>query len=187
MVNCLDCGTQLSAGQDRPPPCPNCGSERKVVSAEVTISAGATLATTASVRSTNKADGRVRQLDKAISEIEATVGSISDEQAATKQALEAIHELEDGRRERQEWSQTGWGHANIGLWHGLIGARNAAHHSDSPIVERDDAGLKWDVDASAIQGLPSTRQQAEYNNRLAGQLALPQLRTILALVSAALP
>jgi hypothetical protein len=49
-----------------------------------------------------------------------------DAEDATKRALEAIHELADCLT-RGEWSQQGCGAGTIGLWHGVIGTRNAGH------------------------------------------------------------
>jgi hypothetical protein len=145
-----------------------------------------------SARSANDAAARGRQLRQAVGDITTAVdkGRISDTQKATKQALEALHELEDCRSKRQEWSQTGWDQTSLDLWTGLTGARNAAHHLASPIVVVSSGGqaddrVRWDVEASAVQQLQSSKQQAAYTRQVAGQAVLPQLRKVLALVEAA--
>jgi hypothetical protein len=184
-AECSDCGTPIPPGQDPPLPCPNCGSLHKTASGAVTISIGFAQSVTGVARSSNGVEARTRELDLAIGDIESSAGHIGDEQAATKRALELIHELSDALN-RVEWDQSRWDADSIGLWHGLIGARNAGHHSQSPIVsahsEPGEARLHWDIEPAAIQQLHSTRQQREYNARVAGGSVLAHLRTIRALL-----
>jgi hypothetical protein len=139
-------------------------------------------------RSSNLAPARVRRLEEAITDIAAGIerGSALTAQDATKRGLEAIHELDDALRERQEWAHTGWGADDLGLWEGLVGARNASHHSSCVVVELQSGGeadsrLRWALDPDTIRG-QSKRQ--EYEARLAGQPVLPALRSTLALLKA---
>ena len=111
---------------------------------------------------------------------------------AVKQALEAIHELDDGRRERGEWQQTGWSEDQIAAWRGLVGARNAVHHNNVPCVrlhspaEGDDR-LRWEIEQAAIEELESKGQKRDYAAHVAWQRVLPQLRDALVLVDVAVP
>jgi hypothetical protein len=109
-------------------------------------------------------------------------------QAAVKQALEAIHELEDGRRKRGEWSNASWTPDELGVWQALIGARNGAHHFSSHVVHsvggsnhtpsRDD--LRWE---DSLPPIDATSRAAEYTRRLSGHAVLPTLRDVSALLA----
>ena len=191
-AKCSACGTALTVGV--PGHCPACGSEQRTVAVEMSISVGMQIHTTYAVTGSNGAEAGILQLHQALDLLDDIVvgGPIQDVQVATKRALEAIHELEDGRRVRSEWQQTGWGADQLGLWQGLLGARNAAHHSSSPVVtrhgpnshEREDR-LRWHLEPQAIRSLRSKDQRREYNARLDGLAVLPQLHEVLALVQRA--
>jgi predicted nucleic acid-binding Zn-ribbon protein len=191
---CADCGAALGTADEPARPCPECGSERLayLVAIHAEVKLNATAGWTA--RSSNDARTRLGALREAAADIEASVEAshVSKTQDATKRALEAIHELQDCHSERQEWSQAGWNSNDLGLWTGLIGARNTAHHKTSHIVALSSGGntddrLKWDIEESAIAELRFPIQRQEYEVRVAGQPVLPQLRSVLALVEAVLP
>jgi hypothetical protein len=172
-------------------PCPECGSEARDVKVRLVASVGFGTNMETAARSANDVDSRARQLDSAIADIGAAVadGRPSAAQDATKRALEAIHELADCLK-RGEWVQTGWSADDVGLWHGLIGARNASHHTSSEIVvlrsgEQPDERLRWDLDAAAIAELDSKRQRAESSARAAGEPVVLTLRTIATLIATA--
>ena len=188
-ARCINCGQELPTGQNPPQPCPACGSERKEVRATISASVGLTQTIRTAASSANNAAVRLHQLEAAVVELEQALGehNVTETQHATKHALEALHELEDDRR-RGEWSHAAWASADVGLWRGLLGARNAAHHLTFPVVTRHsdtprDESLVWSLDANAIAGLRSTQQRTEYNARVAGQPVLPQLRKAAALVA----
>lgn len=158
----------------------------------MTASIGLTTSIEYATSASNDAKARVRQLADAIDALESALDAhlVSETQDATKRALEALHELADDLKERHEWSQTGWDLNAIGVWHGLLGARNAAHHQPASVVSRHsgrphDESLLWGLEPATIATLRSKRQQAEYNARLSGQPVLPQLRQILALLTEA--
>jgi hypothetical protein len=105
---------------------------------------------------------------------------ISEAQCAAKNALEALHGLEDGRRKRGEWTYASWTAEEIEEWNGLMGIRNAAHHLSVRAVVlvggsdhvSSDEDLQWTTDTLAID---SNVQAAAYASRLAGK---PVLRTL---------
>jgi hypothetical protein len=110
-------------------------------------------------------------------------------QDAVKSALEAIHELDDGRRKRGEWSWAGWTSDEQGLWQTHIGARNASHHSSSGVVtlrvDGNGASLLWDIAPQTIAGLHFPDHATQYRQRLAGRPVLPALGDVVALVTSA--
>jgi hypothetical protein len=190
-VRCSDCGTLLPSGQNPPLPCPECGSESRSVSASVSASIGISTSVEYATSANNDAKARVWQLEFAIGALEAALNQhlVTETQNAAKAALEAIHELADELK-RGEWSQARWGEQAVGLWHGLLGARNAAHHKASPIVARHsgksrDESLLWSVDPETIATLRWPHQQTAYNERLHGHAVLPQLRQMLLLLKEA--
>lgn len=172
-VRCADCSTLLATGGVPPQPCPECGSESIAVSASVQPFGPAELDITAKLRtvarSSNDARAYIRQLQVAIGAAEAALDArkVTEIHEAVKQALEAIHELDDGRRERGEWEQAGWSQDQIGTWRGLVGARNGVHHNNVPCVglhspaEGDDR-LRWEIEQAAIEKLDSKGQQRDY-------------------------
>jgi hypothetical protein len=135
LFTCAACGSELASEDGRALPCEECGSiEHKIqVGFNARLGLGAKLNPAACA--SNAATDRARQLRAAIADIEAAVevGKISDAQDATKRALEAIHELMDCLA-RGEWSRSGWDAGAIGLWHALIGAHNASHHTSSTVA-----------------------------------------------------
>jgi hypothetical protein len=161
------------------------------VAAAITQSIALVQSITYATSSSNAAPTRVLEFGGALSDIGWAIdaGDNTGAQTATKRALEAIHELADCLK-RGEWRQSDWDADSIGLWTGLLGARNAAHHTSSSVVvkhsdmPRDDR-LRWDLDADVIAGLHSPAQKVEYNARVAGQPVLPQLRSVLGLLTAA--
>lgn len=172
-------------------------SHEKELAAELTLKAEATSSASLdlSVESPNAATARRLALEAAIVDVEHAVKRRSnhDAQLGTKRALEAVHELEDCRK-RGEWTQTGWDANALGLWKGLIGVRNMAHHSSSGIVAlhgtpRPDEQLKWRVSAAALADLRKERpaQAKEYSARLDGQPVLYSLREVRGRVQAAVP
>jgi hypothetical protein len=186
-VRCTDCDTHLPTGENPPRPCPNCGSDRRTVTASITATVGVATSIEYAVSASNDAKARVRQLADAITALDIALDEhrVSEIQDATKRALEALHELKDDLDERQAWSQIGWDENAIGLWHGLLGARNAAHHQPVSIVTRHsgrsrDESLLWSIEPAAIATLHKARECAEYNARLDGKAVLPQLREVLA-------
>jgi hypothetical protein len=186
-VRCSDCDTVLPTGESPPPPCPSCGSDRRVVTASITNTIGITDSIEYVVSASNDAKARVRQFAGAIAALEIALDEhrVSETQDATKRALEALHELKDDLDVRQEWSQAGWDENAIGLWHGLLGARNAAHHQPVSIVTRHsgrprDESLLWSIEPAVIATVHKERERVEYSARLDGKAVLPQLRQVLA-------
>jgi hypothetical protein len=160
---------------------------------EVTLTAAVEIdsALSLTVGTTNSAAARMRQLVNAIDALESAIDAnrIGEVQEALKRALEAIHELADCRA-RGEW-RPDWDDEGEGLWRAHIGARNAAHHTSSPLaVLRSDAArderLLWALQSSAITGLRSERQASEYRDRLHEQPVLPSLRQISERLAAAI-
>jgi hypothetical protein len=115
-------------------------------------------------------------------------GSARAAQFATKRALEAIHELNDGLGgNRREWSQDGWSDDDLALWHAHLGARQAAHHSSCRLVALHSDGaiddrLTWAIDEAGIKCMNSSAQQRNYRELLASKPVLPALRQIAARV-----
>jgi hypothetical protein len=139
-----------------------------------------------SAQSPNNVSARKRALGAATRDATAAIvdGEVAAAQAAVKRALEAIHELNDCQRAK-EWQQAGWSSADLQLWTGHIGARNAAHHSSLPIVTLRgvtavDDHLVWSADVSSLR-YPD--QAMAYAAALHGQAVLPLLATIATLVA----
>lgn len=191
-VTCANCGAerpQEIAGDTEREPCPECGASG--VSIEIALASELNLSSSVSwtAQSANSAPARRDALSAAIDDVEAAIlaGQAGAAQGATKRALEAIHELDDGRRNRSEWAENGWTSAETELWRAHVGARNAGHHSSASIVAlhggtKTDDRLTWDLPASAVAGLHSAAQQKAYNARLAAQQVLPGLRQVAALL-----
>lgn len=191
-ARCSDCNTPLPAGENPPRQCPNCGSDRRTVTASITNTVGFTTKMEYAVRAANDAKARLGQLAEAITALEIALDEhrVTGTQEATKRALEALHELKDDLDKRQAWSQAGWDENAIGLWHGLLGARNVAHHQPATVVTRHsgrprDESLLWSIEPSVIATLRKPRERVEYNARLDGQAVLPQLREVLGQLLAA--
>jgi len=190
-ARCTQCGAGWPTRTDGP--CEKCGCTSKTVdSGPIVISAGTTITVEHSVTSSNGAEAKARQLAAAVAAVDASIDThiVGDAQDATKRALEAIHELSDCLTKRNEWAQAGWSEDELGIWHGLIGARNAAHHFASPVVTQHGQGpresrLRWNVDLTVVAELNSPTQQREYVARLASEPVLPQLRAVLSLIEAA--
>ena len=186
---CAECGEPWPAGQPR---CRACGSDRETAGAEIAQSLGLQGRLSYIARGSNAANARVVEFEQAIGEIDMLMAQnapINKVQTACKRALEAIHELEDSRRdERKEWEQTGWTVEQRGIWAGLNGIRGASHHESVPIVARhggDNAPadpLVWQLDQPTIAKIPSEDQRGEYRNRIEDQPVLPMLREMLTLL-----
>jgi hypothetical protein len=191
-IRCSDCDTPLPSEGNPPRPCPKCGSDRRTVTASLTTTIGFATKMEYAVSASNDAKARVGQLSEAIAALEIALDEhkVSETQDATKRALEALHELKDDLDKRQEWSQAGWDENAIGLWYGLLGARNAAHHQPASIVTRHsgrprDESLLWSIEPTVIATLHKERERVEYEARLDGKAVLPQLREVLAQLRAA--
>lgn len=193
--SCAECSTvlELWAGDaGERPPCLDCGSAVRTFARGVSDQLGLSSSLSYVVRSPNEAKARRRRLEDALSAVEQAVSAntISAAQDGVKQALEAIHELNDGlRKTPPEWSRGAWDEDDIGLWCAHVGARNAAHHQSDTVVALysdgpSDEHLRWELSPSVIASLYSKTQQREYNARLAGKAVLPPLRVLVLRVAA---
>jgi phage-related tail protein len=191
---CAECSTSLEAWEGDSasrPPCPNCGATVNAFVRGASEQLGLSGSLAYVVRSPNEAKARRRRLEDALTAVEEAVSTntISKAQDALKQALEAIHELNDGlQKQPSEWSQSEWEEDEIGLFRAHVGARNAAHHESDVVAALYSAGasdehLRWELSAAAIASLRSEAQQREYNARLAGKAVLPPLRVLVSLVA----
>jgi hypothetical protein len=120
-----------------------------------------------------------------------TVADVRVTQGAVKQALEALHELSDCRG-RGEWSNASWTRAQRESWLAHMGARNAAHHTSSTVVEirsasQADNRVRWCIEPTAIASLHSKDQAKAYRTLLDGQPVIPGLRSIVAALAVAIP
>lgn len=192
-VLCLDCGAELEptlpAGTTRPP-CDRFGSRRINAQQSPHVTVGISTSVRGVARSQNHAAARLHALRAAIDEVKAAADArdVGRAQRAVKQALEPIHELDDCRRNRGEWSNSSWTPSELGVWEALIGARNAAHHFSSHVVQsvggsnhtpsRDD--LRWE---DSLPPIDSAARASEYASRLAGEAVLPTLRDVSAVLS----
>lgn len=186
---CGECSTTLEPWVGEPssrPPCPSCGSTIRSFVRGASEELGLSASLSYVVRSPNEAKARRRRLEDALSAVEqaVTTNTISKAQDALKQALEAIHELNDGLgKTPSEWSQSEWDGDEIGLWRAHVAARNAAHHGPDMVVALYSEGaldehLRWELSAPAIVSMHWKAQQREYNARLAGEAVLPPLRAL---------
>ena len=193
-VHCAGCGLPLPDLDQAPEPrpCPRCGDERTSIRLCVSDSAQVSESVWLTQSTENTAVTRVQALNSAIGAVVVALdeGKVEAAQAATKQALEAIHELDDGRRRRSEWTQDGWKAADIDLWLAHVAARNAAHHTSSSIVALHSGTaqnriLTWEINPEAIEGLHSGAQAAAYQRGLAGQPVLDGFWRVATLVGTA--
>ena len=99
-------------------------------------------------------------------------------------ALEGIHQLDDARRKRNEWSWDIWTRDEIELWRAHLGARNGAHHTDwTPIYSYSDglgSGERWSPAPSKIN---SPVERSAYVARLENKPAVASLQAICALLA----
>jgi hypothetical protein len=194
---CAECSTALEPWEGDAtgrPPCPNCGATARAFVRGASEQLGLSGSLSYVVRSPNEARARRRRLEDALAAVEEAVSTntISKAQDALKQALEAIHELNDGlNKTPAEWSQSKWAKDEIGLWLAHVGARNAAHHESDVVAALhsgtvSDERLRWELSAASIASLRSQAQQLELNARLAGRAVLPSLRVLVLLVASSI-
>jgi hypothetical protein len=167
------------------PPCRQCGSNRMKVYVSVSDSAAVTSSVHTEAASNNDSVARMGELRDAIARCRtaACERRISDAQAATKNALEALHGLEDGRRNRHEWAQSGWTSDELAEWTGLMGVRNAAHHLDTRVVVLvggsdhvpSEADLQWTTLPLPINSSVQASAYAAREPQACGPWSVPQL------------
>lgn len=198
-VTCTDCGA------DRPPaerdgsrtPFEECGGAGIATAMSGTVVAQVRASASYSVVASNGAVGKSHQLDAGVDGVSSAVqrNDAGAGQHAVKQALEAIHELEDCRR-RGEWSSGSWSTQENELWLAHIAARNAAHHLSGELValhgdtDADPSSedrLRWELSAGTLAELQNSRGVGEFSRLLAGKPALKPLRTIAGLVRDSMP
>jgi hypothetical protein len=117
-------------------------------------------------------------------EMRVLAGGIFEAQLEMNGALQAIHGLATGGLKRKGWTSD-----QRGIWEGLIGARNAAHHKGANVIamwsERGEQRLRWQIDNAL--SIRSHSQRTEFIARLQGRPALPQLREIRSLLEHTVP
>jgi hypothetical protein len=193
---CMDCDSELepapTAGAPRPN-CRNCGSDRARIYASIHSSIGVSSSVRGQAASNNDSMARLGELRDAITRCRRATGArrISEAQWATKNALEALHGLEDGRRHRGEWSNSAWTADEIEVWKGFMGIRNAGHHSTLRVVVLiggsdhlpSEHDLQWTTETLSIRW---PDQASAFASKLAGNAVLPSLDAAAALVERAL-
>jgi hypothetical protein len=116
-------------------------------------------------------------------EARALTGGASEAQWEVKAALQAI----DGLHARLK--RKGWTVEQRGVWDGLLGARNAAHHKEATVIAMwsypGEDRLRWRIDDPA-KAIKSKAYRLQYVERLEGQPVLPPLREMRDLVKPAL-
>jgi hypothetical protein len=190
-VRCSNCGAlrpgaETVDGVERSA-CPNCGSVSITVHVGLSASVRAA-ALPPSLLATHPTDANTR-----LAKVRAAVDSISDPNRQAHlgdavvyvmAALEGIHQLEDARRDRSEWSNTHWSPPDVELWTAHLAARNGAHHKDwTPIEWYADGSWSGERWAPNLPAVNSKAQRAAYAARLEGQPTVPSLHVISALVA----
>ena len=174
----------MPSGNEKRQPCSNCGGTgRKIMqtlSDTVRVSDGMEFA----VQPSNAVAGKYSQFKSAMAAVlhaqkENSAGAL---QRLVKQVLEAIHELDDCRR-NGDWDQTGWSQRDSDLWLAHIAARNAAHHFPDNLVvlrggDSKSTQLEWALSSSTLGNLQSQRGVLEFNRLLLGRKVLPSLHSI---------
>lgn len=201
-VHCHECGVELP---DEPrdllaearEPCPNCGSTERAyaVYLQATAAAETSVSLDLALAAANTVQTRVQHLREELDRLEALISSASRDPAqmhrVVSNMLDVLDELNDAGYQRQEWGPPEWPEDTIDLWHGLICARNVAHHNRAYIVVLHGTGepdqhLCWNAQQDGLRKVRSPIQREGYERQLHGRAVLPQLREITALLEHAI-